>query len=54
MGLVALDGTKIASPASMARNRSKDAIDKAVEELFEQAKAADAAEDAVPRHRSWG
>ena len=46
VGLVALDGTKMAAPASMARNRSKDSLDKAVEELFEQAKAADAAEDA--------
>ena len=45
VGLVALDGTKMAAPAAMARNRSKDAIDRAVDELFEQAKAADAAQD---------
>lgn len=46
VGLVAVDGTKVASPASMARNRCKDSIDKAVEEMFADAKAADAAEDA--------
>jgi len=46
VGLVALDGTKMAAPASMARNRSKDSLDRAVDELFEQARAADAAEDA--------
>jgi transposase len=47
VGLVALDGTKMAAPASMARNRSKDSIDKAVDEMFAHAKAADAAEDDV-------
>jgi transposase len=46
VGLVAVDGTKMAAPASMARNRPKDAIDKAVDEMFADAKAADAAEDA--------
>lgn len=46
VGLVALDGTKMAAPASMARNRSKDSLDAAVEEMFANAKAADAAEDA--------
>jgi transposase len=46
VGLVAVDGTKMAAPASMARNRTKDAIDRAVEEMFADAKAADAAEDA--------
>jgi transposase len=46
VGLVAVDGTKMAAPASMARNRTKDVIDKAVEELFASAEAADAAEDA--------
>lgn len=45
VGLVAVDGTKMAAPASMARNRSKDFIDDAVEEMFEQAKAVDEAED---------
>lgn len=46
MGLVAVDGTKMAAPASMTRNRSKDSIDKAVDEMFADAKAVDAAEDA--------
>ena len=46
VGLVAVDGTKMASPASMARNRTKDSIDRAVDEMFADAKAADAAEDA--------
>ena len=46
VGLVAVDGTKMASPAAMASNRSKDSIDKAVEEMFADAAAADAAEDA--------
>ncbi|WP_205620920.1 transposase [Intrasporangium chromatireducens] len=46
VGLVALDGTKMAAPASLARNRSKDSLDRAVEELFAAAEAADAAEDA--------
>lgn len=47
VGLVAVDGTKMAASASLAANRSKDCLDKTVDELFEQAKAADAAEDAV-------
>lgn len=46
VGLVAVDGTKMAAPASMARNRTKDFIDKAVDEMFAAAEAADAAEDA--------
>jgi transposase len=46
VGLVAVDGTKMAAPASMARNRTKESIDKAVDEMFADAKAADAAEDA--------
>jgi transposase len=46
VGLVAVDGTKMAAPASMARNRSKDSLDKAVEEMFASAEAADASEDA--------
>ncbi|MFN0282007.1 MAG: hypothetical protein ACKVZ6_08560 [Kineosporiaceae bacterium] len=47
MGLVAQDGTKMAARASMARNRSEDAVDAAVQEMFPGAAAADAAEDAV-------
>ena len=47
VGLVAVDGTKMAAPASMARNRTQDSIDKAVDEMFAEAKAVDAAEDAA-------
>ena len=46
VGLVALDGTKMAAPASMERNVTKDTIDEAVEKLFAEAKATDEAEDA--------
>jgi transposase len=45
VGLVALDGTKMAAPASMARNRSKDHLDEAVAQMFADAAAVDAAED---------
>jgi transposase len=46
VGLVALDGTKMAAPASMQANRTKDAIDKAVDEMFKDAEATDDKEDA--------
>jgi hypothetical protein len=46
VGLVALDGTKMAANASMQANRGKDAIDAEVEKIFAEAKAVDAAEDA--------
>jgi transposase len=46
VGLVALDGTKMAANASMQRNRGKDAIDAEVEKMFAEAAAVDAAEDA--------
>lgn len=54
VGLVAVDGTKIAAPASMAANRTKDHIDAVVDGLFEQAAAVDAAEDAEHGPRSRG
>ena len=47
VGLVALDGTKMAANASMSANRTKDTIDQAVDEMFADAKAIDAAEDAA-------
>lgn len=47
VGLVAVDGTKMAAAASLEANRTKVSIDTAVDELFAQAKAVDAAEDAV-------
>ncbi len=46
VGLVAVDGTKMAAPASMQKNRTKDAIDEEVDKMFADAKATDAAEDA--------
>lgn len=46
VGLVALDGTKIAAAASMQANRTKDAIDQEVDKMFAEADATDAAEDA--------
>src|SRR5262249_426597 len=46
VGLVALDGTKMAANASMQANRGKDAIDAEVEKMFAEAKAIDEAEDA--------
>ena len=46
VGLVALDGTKIAASASMAANRGKDVIEAEVEKMFAEAKALDEAEDA--------
>jgi hypothetical protein len=47
VGLVALDGTTMADPASMQRNVTKDTIDKTVEKMFAEAKATDESEDAT-------
>lgn len=47
LGLVALDGTKLAANASLAANRTAQAIDAAVARMLEEAAAADAAEDAA-------
>jgi len=46
VGIIALDGTKMAANASMSANRTKATIDEAIEEMFADAKATDAAEDA--------
>ena len=46
VGLVALDGTKMAAPASMQKNRTSDAIDEEVDKMFADAKATDEAENA--------
>jgi transposase len=46
VGLVAVDGTKMAANASMQANRGKDAIDAVVDKMFAEAAAVDAAEDA--------
>jgi transposase len=47
VGLVALDGTKMAAPAAMARNRTAEAIAAEVEKMFAEAEAADATEDVL-------
>jgi transposase len=46
VGLVALDGTKMAANASMQANRAKDTIDAEVDKMFAEAEVADAAQDA--------
>lgn len=46
VGLVALDGTKMAANASMQPNRTKENIEQEVEKIFAEAAATDAAEDA--------
>lgn len=47
VGLVALDGTKIAGAASLDSNRSRSFIDDTVEAMFTDADAADDADDAA-------
>ncbi|MDA8040228.1 MAG: transposase [Actinomycetota bacterium] len=47
VGLVALDGTKMAANASMQANRTKETIDQEVEKIFAEAAATDDAEDAT-------
>ncbi|MHB1553797.1 MAG: transposase [Acidimicrobiales bacterium] len=47
VGLVALDGTKLAAPASMQANVTKDTIDAAVEKMFAEAKDIDEAGNAT-------
>ena len=47
VGLVALDGTKLAAPASMQANVTKDTIDAAVEKMFAKAKDIDEAGNAT-------
>ncbi|MGH8916892.1 MAG: transposase, partial [Actinomycetes bacterium] len=46
VGLVAVDGTKIAASASMQANRTRDTIEAQVEAMFAEATALDEAEDA--------
>lgn len=47
VGVVAIDGTKIAADASLAANRTHDAIKEQVRRMLEEAAAVDAAEDAL-------
>ena len=46
LGVVALDGTKVAANAALASNRSHQAIEEEVQRMLAEAKAADAEEDA--------
>ena len=45
LGVVALDGTKVAANAALAANRSHEAIEEEVRRMLEEAKAVDAEED---------
>jgi transposase len=47
LGVVAVDGTKMGCPAALDANRTKDHIEAAVQKMFEDAAAVDAAEDAA-------
>jgi transposase len=49
VGLVALDGTKIAAATSMDANRSADRLGAEIEAMLAEAEAVDAAEDAAAR-----
>jgi transposase len=46
LGVVALDGTKVAANAALAANRSYEAIEEEVHRMLAEAKATDAEEDA--------
>ena len=46
LGVVTLDGTKVAANAALATNRSHQAIEEEVQRMLAEAKAADAEEDA--------
>ncbi len=47
VGTIAVDGTKMKAPASLAANRSAESIDRQVRDLLDAAEQADQAEDAV-------
>ena len=47
IGVVAIDGTKIAASASLAANRTKDAIEAEVRRILAEAAETDAKEDAL-------
>lgn len=46
LGLIALDGTKLAANAALAANRTADALEAEIEAILAEAAALDAAEDA--------
>lgn len=47
LGVVALDGTKMVANASLASNRTSDALEKEVKKMFQEAEAIDVAEDTL-------
>ena len=47
LGVVALDGSKVAANAALAANRSYEAIEKEVQRILAEAKAVDAEEDVL-------
>jgi|TARA_B100000315_G_C14529957_1_gene565685 transposase len=47
LGVVALDGTKVVADASLAANRSYEAIEEEVQRMLAEAKAVDTEEDAL-------
>ena len=47
LGVVALDGTKLAANAALAANRSYEAIEEEVRRMLEEARVVDAEEDAL-------
>jgi len=47
LGIVALDGSKVAANASLAANRSHDTLEAEVRRMLEEAKKVDAEEDAL-------
>ena len=47
LGVVALDGTKVAANAALAANRTAKTIDEEVAAILAEAEATDAAEDAM-------
>ena len=51
LGVVALDGTKVAANAAPATNRSHQAIEEEVQRMLAEAKAADAEEGCPLRSR---
>lgn len=46
LGLIALDGTKVAASAALAANRTADALEAEIDRILAEAAAVDAAEDA--------
>jgi transposase len=47
VGVVAVDGTKVAANASLRANRTREQLEAEVREMFAEAEACDAAEDAL-------